>query len=95
MAVSPIPNRPRFLPLTAQESSPSFVLRAVQHVAFEDRPVPPLHDPWAVRVQISQTGICASDVHYWQRGRIGGWSGCCVSPSRRLTTAQTSFSSLP
>jgi D-xylulose reductase len=24
-----------------------------------------------VRVQIAQTGICGSDVHYWQRGRIG------------------------
>jgi D-xylulose reductase len=31
-----------------------------------------LKDPWDVRVQIAQTGICGSDVHYWQRGRIGG-----------------------
>lgn len=24
-----------------------------------------------MRVQVEQTGICGSDVHYWQRGRIG------------------------
>ncbi|BCS27870.1 NAD(P)-dependent alcohol dehydrogenase [Aspergillus puulaauensis] len=53
------------------ETNPSFVLRAVKDVAFEDRAVPPLKDPWDVRVQIAQTGICGSDVHYWQRGRIG------------------------
>ncbi|KAL4886123.1 hypothetical protein BJY04DRAFT_229287 [Aspergillus karnatakaensis] len=53
------------------ETNPSFVLRAVKDVAFEDRSVTPLKDPWDVRVQIAQTGICGSDVHYWQRGRIG------------------------
>ncbi|KAI9040586.1 NAD(P)-dependent alcohol dehydrogenase [Aspergillus affinis] len=53
------------------ETNPSFVLRAVKDVAFEDRPVPSLKDPWDVRVHIAQTGICGSDVHYWQRGRIG------------------------
>ncbi|KAK2765120.1 hypothetical protein FQN54_008819 [Arachnomyces sp. PD_36] len=51
--------------------NPSFVLRAVKDVVFEDRPVPTLTDPWDVRVQVGQTGICGSDVHYWQRGRIG------------------------
>ncbi|KAL3474426.1 chaperonin 10-like protein [Aspergillus californicus] len=53
------------------DSNPSFVLKAVRDVAFEERPIPPLTDPWDVRVQIAQTGICGSDVHYWQRGRIG------------------------
>ncbi|KAJ6045181.1 uncharacterized protein N7446_003383 [Penicillium canescens] len=53
------------------QTNPSFVLRAVKDVVFEDRPVPTLKDPWDVRVQIAQTGICGSDVHYWQRGRIG------------------------
>ncbi|KAL4918382.1 hypothetical protein BDW62DRAFT_210462 [Aspergillus aurantiobrunneus] len=53
------------------ETNPSFVLRAVKDVSFEDRAIPPLKDPWDVRVQIAQTGICGSDVHYWQRGRIG------------------------
>jgi D-xylulose reductase len=55
-----------------QDSNPSFVLPAVKDVAFEDRLIPKLQDPWNVRVQAAQTGICGSDVHYWQRGRIGG-----------------------
>ncbi|KAL4938250.1 hypothetical protein BDV06DRAFT_232006 [Aspergillus oleicola] len=57
--------------LEMQETNPSFVLRAVKDVTFEDRSVPPLKDPYDVRVRIAQTGICGSDVHYWQRGRIG------------------------
>lgn len=51
--------------------NPSFVLRAIKDVAFEDRPVPQLRDAHDVRVHVGQTGICGSDVHYWQRGRIG------------------------
>lgn len=58
--------------LTVQETNPSFVLRSVKDVVFEDRAILSLKDPWDVRVQIAQTGICGSDVHYWQRGRIGG-----------------------
>ncbi|KAF7187317.1 putative D-xylulose reductase A [Pseudocercospora fuligena] len=57
--------------VTESERNPSFVLRAVKDVAFEDRPVPTLRDPYDVRVHVHQTGICGSDVHYWQRGRIG------------------------
>ncbi|KAL5356305.1 hypothetical protein BJX96DRAFT_171488 [Aspergillus floccosus] len=52
-------------------TNPSFVLQAVKDVSFEERPVPALKDPWDVRVRIAETGICGSDVHYWQRGRIG------------------------
>lgn len=55
-----------------QGENRSFVLRAVKDVVLEDRAIPALKDPWDVRVQIAQTGICGSDVHYWQRGRIGG-----------------------
>lgn len=33
--------------------------------------MPLLRDEYDVRVQVEQTGICGSDVHYWQRGRIG------------------------
>ncbi|KAE8146933.1 chaperonin 10-like protein [Aspergillus avenaceus] len=55
----------------AEETNPSFVLRSIKDLAFEDRPVPQLQDPWDVRLQVAQTGICGSDVHYWQRGRIG------------------------
>lgn len=33
--------------------------------------MPKLSDEHDVRVHVEQTGICGSDVHYWQRGRIG------------------------
>jgi len=49
----------------------SFVLHSVQNVSFEDRPTQPLRNEHEVRVHIGKTGICGSDVHYWQRGRIG------------------------
>jgi D-xylulose reductase len=38
---------------------------------LEDRPVPTLKNEHDVIVHVAQTGICGSDVHYWQRGRIG------------------------
>lgn len=44
------------------DQNPSFVLRAVKDVAFEDRDIPKLRDEHEVRVQIAQTGICGSDV---------------------------------
>ncbi len=40
-------------------------------VSFEDRPVPKLEDPFSVLLQVNYTGICGSDIHYWQHGRIG------------------------
>lgn len=52
------------------ETNPAFVLKAVKDVQFENRPLSPL-GPKDVRVHVKQTGICGSDVHYWQRGRIG------------------------
>lgn len=47
------------------------MLRSVQNVLFESRQVPTLRDEHDVRVHVEQTGICGSDVHYWQRGYIG------------------------
>ncbi|KAG8761443.1 hypothetical protein FRC14_003856 [Serendipita sp. 396] len=48
----------------------SFVLRAIEEVVFEDRPVPEL-GPRDVLVEVKKTGICGSDVHYLLHGRIG------------------------
>lgn len=48
----------------------AFVLKSIKNVQFEDRGIKPLTDK-EVRLHIEQTGICGSDVHYWQRGRIG------------------------
>ncbi|KAI0453529.1 GroES-like protein [Xylaria acuta] len=50
--------------------NPAFVLQEVKKVSFEDRLVPQLRDEYHVRVHIEQTGICGSDVHYWQRGSL-------------------------
>ncbi|GME64960.1 putative d-xylulose reductase a protein [Neofusicoccum parvum] len=57
---------------TSKMTNPSFVLHSIKSVSIEDRPIPSLRDPaHDVLLHISQTGICGSDVHYWQRGRIG------------------------
>ncbi|PWY78177.1 putative D-xylulose reductase A [Aspergillus sclerotioniger CBS 115572] len=49
----------------------SFVLEGVHRVKFEDRPVPEINDPHDVLVNVRFTGICGSDVHYWEHGSIG------------------------
>lgn len=49
----------------------SFVLKKPHDVTFEDRPIPELKTDRDVLVQVKVTGICGSDVHYWQHGRIG------------------------
>ena len=47
------------------------MLQSIKRVSFEKLEVPKLRDEYDVRVHIEQTGICGSDVHFWQRGRIG------------------------
>ncbi len=50
--------------------NPSAVLHAPHDLRIEDRPVPtPL--PTQVLVEVRATGICGSDVHYYDHGRIG------------------------
>jgi len=49
----------------------SFVLEAIEKVKFEDKPVPEIKDPYEVLIEVKFTGICGSDVHYWQHGAIG------------------------
>ncbi|KAI1609549.1 D-xylulose reductase A [Exophiala viscosa] len=56
---------------TSTKENNSFVLRGIKDVTFEERPVPKLAGPHDVRLQVNYTGICGSDVHYWQHGRIG------------------------
>lgn len=53
-----------------KSDNPAFVLKGIKRLAFENRPLKPL-TPKEVRVHVKQTGICGSDVHYWQKGRIG------------------------
>ncbi|KAL2155239.1 hypothetical protein VTH82DRAFT_3915 [Thermothelomyces myriococcoides] len=52
-------------------SNLSFVLKKAQEVTFEERPAPKLQNPHDVLVAVNYTGICGSDVHYWQHGAIG------------------------
>ncbi|PTU22222.1 hypothetical protein P175DRAFT_0557145 [Aspergillus ochraceoroseus IBT 24754] len=49
----------------------SFVLEGIHKVKFEDRPVPALKDSHDVLVNVKYTGICGSDVHYYEHGAIG------------------------
>nr|WP_218961817.1 alcohol dehydrogenase catalytic domain-containing protein [Actinomyces ruminis] len=46
------------------------VLRERGVVVLEERPVPS-PDPDQVLVRIESVGVCGSDVHYYQHGRIG------------------------
>lgn len=46
------------------------VLTAPHAVSLEQRPVPPL-EPDQVLVRVGAVGICGSDVHYYEHGRIG------------------------
>ncbi|KAK1149970.1 hypothetical protein N8T08_003528 [Aspergillus melleus] len=57
--------------MSANAQNLSFVLEGVHQVKFEDRPVPELKDPHDVIVNVKFTGICGSDVHYWEHGSIG------------------------
>ncbi|KAL2825879.1 chaperonin 10-like protein [Aspergillus pseudoustus] len=56
---------------TTTAQNPSFVLQGIHKVTFEDRPIPELESPHDVIVNVKYTGICGSDVHYWEHGAIG------------------------
>ncbi|KAI4954888.1 hypothetical protein J4E86_006198 [Alternaria arbusti] len=49
----------------------SFVLSPSRVFSYEHGPVPSLPTPRHIRVRIVATGLCGSDVHYWQHGQIG------------------------
>ena len=53
-------------------SNPSAVLYGPHDVRIEDRPVPK-PAPGQVLVEIAAVGICGSDVHYYEHGRIGDY----------------------
>ncbi|KAL6113023.1 sord [Pungitius sinensis] len=52
------------------EDNLSVVLHAQGDLRLENRPIPE-PGPNEVLLQMHSVGICGSDVHYWQRGRIG------------------------
>ncbi|OBT57456.1 hypothetical protein VE04_02295 [Pseudogymnoascus sp. 24MN13] len=57
--------------LTEGKSNLSFILNSTLNVSYEERPIPTLTDPRSVLVAMALTGICGSDLHYWQHGSIG------------------------
>lgn len=46
------------------------VLRGVEDLVLEERPVP-VPKPDEVLIQVLSVGVCGSDVHYYKHGRIG------------------------
>jgi len=48
----------------------AMVLHGVRDLRAEDRPVPE-PGPGEVRVKVTAVGVCGSDVHYFETGRIG------------------------
>ena len=50
----------------------SAVLHAPHQLRIADRPTPTA-GPGEVLVRVAAVGICGSDVHYFERGRIGGY----------------------
>lgn len=53
------------------ELNESFVLSETRQFSYEKRTVAPLQTSRHVRVRVVATGLCGSDIHYWQHGRIG------------------------
>lgn len=56
--------------LTGKTDNPSFWLRGVHDTFYADRPIPELGDHDCL-IEVKKTGICGSDVHYLNHGRIG------------------------
>ncbi|WP_210506365.1 NAD(P)-dependent alcohol dehydrogenase [Naasia sp. SYSU D00057] len=54
----------------APESMRASVLVQQGEVRLEERPVPSL-EPNQVLIEVAAVGVCGSDVHYYQHGRIG------------------------
>ena len=54
----------------AGADNPAAVLFAAHDLRLEQRPVP-IPGPDAVLVEIRSVGVCGSDVHYYEHGRIG------------------------
>ncbi|KAL3445542.1 chaperonin 10-like protein [Aspergillus insuetus] len=59
------------IPTHSESSNQAFVLYPGGRFGFEDREIPTLQSERDVLVRVIATGLCGSDVHYWQHGRIG------------------------
>ena len=53
------------------ETMQAAVLHGVRDLRVEDVPAPERPARGEVQIEINKVGICGSDVHYWEHGRIG------------------------
>ena len=53
------------------ETMQAVVLHGIHDLRVESVPAPGAPGPDQARIRINQVGICGSDVHYWEHGRIG------------------------
>ena len=53
------------------KTMPAAVLHGVKDLRVDQVPAPASPAPGQVQIQIGKVGICGSDVHYWEHGRIG------------------------
>lgn len=56
-----------------KNDNPSVVLQKIGEITFEERPVPQIKDPNYVKIAITNTGLCGSDVHYYETGSCGSF----------------------
>lgn len=49
------------------------VLHGVGALTIEERPEPEVVMPYDVKVQVQSIGLCGSDIHYYELGRIGNF----------------------
>ena len=58
-----------------KNDNPSVVLQSIGNITFENRPVPDLSKSPSnyVKIAITNTGLCGSDVHYYEHGSCGSF----------------------
>jgi L-iditol 2-dehydrogenase len=49
----------------------AMVLTGIDQIRMVDKPVPEIHKPNEVLIRMASVGICGSDIHYYQEGKIG------------------------
>ena len=53
------------------KTMPAAVLHGIKDLRVDEVPAPPAPTSGEVQIRIGKVGICGSDVHYWEHGRIG------------------------
>ena len=48
------------------------VMKGIRQMEFEEWPIPQIKDD-EVLVKINHVGVCGSDLHFFEAGRIGNW----------------------